>query len=178
MLVLRQTGSTHKSDPREENAIQARPIGLKGFLDKCGLGEFSGAPTGDTPVGRIRYHKPLRRTSAIMLLALISVSLLSPLFASGPQDNLPACCRRGGKHHCSMLSAEGRNTSGPSLRNSPCPQYPLHVFAVQTSSALLVAPAVAPDIRTPKRPSAILSFDVVRSANRTDANSKRGPPLA
>lgn len=48
----------------------------------------------------------MRRVPAILLLFLFSFSLFGPaLFVDG-ESNLPACCRRDGKHHCGMMSPE------------------------------------------------------------------------
>jgi hypothetical protein len=46
----------------------------------------------------------MRRTLALLLIALFSVSLFTPLFAADERRELPACCRRDGQHHCSMPS--------------------------------------------------------------------------
>jgi hypothetical protein len=65
----------------------------------------------------------MHRISAGLLIALFGLSLMSPaVFASGDDSNLPACCRRAGKHHCSMLGADP--SAGPSLRSAPCPLFP------------------------------------------------------
>ena len=71
------------------------------------------------------YDHDVRRTLAIALLALFSFSLIGPVaFASDPESNLPACCRRAGKHHCAMLTAEVGASSGPSIQASRCPYFP------------------------------------------------------
>ena len=38
----------------------------------------------------------------MLLVALFSISLFTPLLADDQRSNLPICCRRDGKHHCSM----------------------------------------------------------------------------
>lgn len=38
----------------------------------------------------------------MLLVALFSISLFTPLLAADQRSNLPICCRRDGKHHCSM----------------------------------------------------------------------------
>jgi hypothetical protein len=49
----------------------------------------------------------VRRLISIALLLIFSFPLISPLFALGgdSESRLPVCCRRHGKHHCTM-SAE------------------------------------------------------------------------
>ena len=44
----------------------------------------------------------MRRSVAILLAMLFSWLLVLPVFASSSDSNLPACCRKTGKHHCAM----------------------------------------------------------------------------
>src|SRR5579872_5652376 len=68
----------------------------------------------------------MRRISAILLLALFSFSLIGPLsFAQDAESNLPACCRRGGKHHCAMTTVRSESSSGPALQTARCPLFSL-----------------------------------------------------
>jgi len=70
------------------------------------------------------YHAVVRRALAIALLGLFSFWLIPPsAFASDPEAGLPACCRRNGKHHCSVMSAT-EQASGPALHASPCNFFP------------------------------------------------------
>ncbi|HZY64241.1 MAG TPA: hypothetical protein VFE38_17115 [Edaphobacter sp.] len=69
----------------------------------------------------------MRRFLSISLVLLFVLPLVSPLFAaSAAEANLPACCRRNGKHHCTMLSVEKQSADrspavhSPSLREK-CP---------------------------------------------------------
>lgn len=62
----------------------------------------------------------MRRVLASVLLLLFSLALASPLFASDPESNLPACCRRNGKHHCNMRMG---GDSGPGIQTAACPLY-------------------------------------------------------
>ncbi len=69
----------------------------------------------------------MRRALAAMLVVLFSFPLIAPALASGPNDSqLPACCRRNGKHHCAMQMAE--MTREPSLAlchvSEKCPYAP------------------------------------------------------
>ena len=70
------------------------------------------------------YHEVVRRALAIALLGLFCISLIPPsAFASDPEAGLPACCRRNGKHHCSMMTGGSRG-SGAALQSSPCQFFP------------------------------------------------------
>jgi hypothetical protein len=54
----------------------------------------------------------VRRILSISLLLLFMLPLVSPLFAASTEDaNVPICCRRNGRHHCTMASAAQRGTS-------------------------------------------------------------------
>ena len=116
----------------------------------------------------------MRRRFAILLLALFSFSLLSPAFGGDSEANLPACCRRSGKHHCSM-GADAPRSGVAFTANGKCPNYPGIAFfsggsiagnVTRTSSvvanswqALLPAPA-----------------RVSLHSPRAGAHHKRGPP--
>jgi hypothetical protein len=120
----------------------------------------------------------LRRFSAILLLLLFGLSLLSPLLASDSASNLPACCRRAGQHHCSDMA--GTPSSGPAFRNTGhCPMYPsgftagtlagfMGVLVVATAAILLAAEFAACN-----------SFELfVLSSLSNRAHNKRGPPCS
>lgn len=85
----------------------------------------------------------MRRIVSITLLLLISLPLISPLFAaSGADSNLRACCRRDGNHHCMMLSMDQNLATGGAdhrLTAMPerCPFYP---NPVQTTAVHLLTP--------------------------------------
>lgn len=71
----------------------------------------------------------MKRIFASALLLLISLPLIVQAMALGrdPESRLPACCRRGGMHHCAA-SAEGTlpQPGGEQLAafRSKCPLYP------------------------------------------------------
>jgi hypothetical protein len=120
----------------------------------------------------------LRRFSAILLLLLFGLSLLSPLLGSDGEANLPACCRRGGKHHCAMPAGKGSPDSGPALRgNGRCPSYP--GFGVGTTSTVYGVRPAQPSAFVPTAEFiSCNSFELrVLSSLRLRAHGKRGPPL-
>ena len=45
---------------------------------------------------------------ATFLLVWFSFSLIAPAVFANRQSDLPACCRRDGKHHCAMGRSQGR----------------------------------------------------------------------
>ena len=120
----------------------------------------------------------MRRGVAIALVSLFSCMLIAPLFASGSDADLPACCRRNGKHHCAMRMAfdAWSQRLHISLVEEKCPYTPLAAVAVHSTvyqpayASLFFAevvrhPAVAPQTNALWR----ISF--------SRARQKRGPPL-
>jgi hypothetical protein len=70
----------------------------------------------------IGYNRSVRRLLAISLLLLFSFPLVSPLLAlsANPETNLPACCRRDGKHHCQMnMQRSSASTDGAAVFATP-----------------------------------------------------------
>lgn len=60
----------------------------------------------------------MRRGAATLLLAVFSFLLIGPsLSAEDPDANLPLCCRRNGKHHCSSMA---NSSSVPIFRAARC----------------------------------------------------------
>jgi len=128
----------------------------------------------DIPFG---YTGFVRRVLSISMLLLFSFSLISPLIGSDAVEaNLPACCRRGGKHHCALLS-ESLSKQGKSIGiiAEECPFTPAvpavaHFSAIvppigdAVFAGLISHPAIHPQTAAKYR----ISFDRSRQ--------KRGPP--
>ena len=121
----------------------------------------------------------MRRFSAILLLLLFGLSLLSPLFGSDDESSLPACCRRGGNHHCSMMASSDSASSGPAFRsNGRCPFYPgFGSGTMQTFAG--ITPSTNSTFALAAKAASCNSFQLrVLSSLRLRAHSKRGPPLS
>jgi hypothetical protein len=107
-------------------------------------------------------------------MVVFGLPLALPLFsAQAAEQNLPACCRRDGRHHCSMP----KDGSQPniSIVGEKCPVAPaspaflLHFsFTPGTAAAIFAGitchPAISPQTEAQFR----VSFDRARQ--------KRGPP--
>jgi hypothetical protein len=119
----------------------------------------------------------LRRFSAILLLFLFGLALLSPLWGSDYESSLPACCRRGGKHHCAMAGGSSGLSSGPAFRNDArCPAFPGFVTGTFVGATGIVRAVVSEVALTAQRVSCA-SFELrVLSSLRLRAHAKRGPP--
>lgn len=121
----------------------------------------------------------MRRAPAALLLLVFSFPLIAPLFASGPDESqLPACCRRNGKHHCAMAMAGMGLVNVPSgyvVVSEKCPYSPFthaplmlpHVFFRQSAAAINSSACLAGIVREAEAGYRI-------SADRT--RPKRGPP--
>jgi hypothetical protein len=76
----------------------------------------------------------MRRAAAISLMMLFSFALIWPLLAPDAQANLPACCRRNGKHHCMMGTMRGSGASGSTTISAKCPCFPSGSCAVHSAA--------------------------------------------
>jgi hypothetical protein len=122
----------------------------------------------------------MRRILAISLLLLFALPMVSPLLALGPDSeaNLPACCRRNGKHHC-MMSMESVQAAlnGSHLRVVPmkCPLFPkalntaAHNELSTRAAALIFAELVS-------HRALHLQTEARARVARDCARQKRGPP--
>jgi len=118
----------------------------------------------------------MRRGVAILVALAFSWMLILPVFAASVESNLPACCRKDGKHHC-MMKMESRSASGASFvaADKKCPYFPnstatthVETFAPALSQAIFAGiiqhPAVSPQTEAGYRASYLRS------------GQKRGPP--
>jgi hypothetical protein len=125
----------------------------------------------------IRPIDSVQRIVAAGLLCLLTNSWLAPLLFSDPQSNLPACCRRDGKHRCSLIQMAGPATDDRNYTAAApkCPLYPraipkapgvqLYPFRTQRFFERIVA-------KKPITATAVIQYLV----SCTPAHQKRGPP--
>lgn len=118
------------------------------------------------------------RLLALALLFVFSSELIQPLLVGAasvnPEEQLPACCRRNGKHGCSMSRPR---TDQPAVRGV-CSEYQVRKGApAAVESALLAA---APVAATPLQAAAAPTTGgyTVHLANIARTHSGRGPPSA
>lgn len=129
------------------------------------------------------YNQAVRRLLAIAIVLLLGLPTVAPLFAlgTGADPNLPACCRRDGKHHC-MLEMSGMTSSASSksqlktvMLTERCPYgskslpgTPHPDWSLSTSAAIFAGvvahPSVAPQTESQLRVS------------EDRSRQKRGPP--
>jgi hypothetical protein len=118
----------------------------------------------------------MRRALAMLLVTLFSLPLIAPAFASTSNDaQLPACCRRGGKHHCAMVTEMGNIPSRFPVVSEKCPYSPGHApFVVQHPLAAPAIPGVAGNVAG--LTSVIRAAEAGYRISTDRTRHKRGPP--
>jgi hypothetical protein len=124
------------------------------------------------------YTPDVDRLVALLLTVLISSPLITPLLAQQPEQQLPACCRRDGKHACGMRKAPPPSTPGSTLRSQAarCPLFPTDKSV--PASTKFGTPVASIAVWASAEPS----DDVVLFSERSGmsptsrSESKRGPP--
>ena len=128
--------------------------------------------------------RALRRLLSILLLAAFFLPVVSSLRAAAQGEaRLPACCRRGGAHHCAMgmhMGAGGEDGDRqPQVRArmEACPCCPATAAGVHVDS--LSAPtAQAVFAEMVRHPAGGAQTECKWRMARDRARQKRGPPLA
>jgi hypothetical protein len=118
----------------------------------------------------------VRRILAVLLIALFGLLAVSPALSADPESNLPACCRRAGKHHCAM-AAESGASSGPAFQSGGrCPYFPGSL--VTTSSPVAIAGVFSLSIFAPPAGYSAMRCATAAGATFSPSRShqKRGPP--
>jgi hypothetical protein len=127
----------------------------------------------------------LRRLLSILLFGATLLPLIAPMLSTGAvaESTLPACCRRGGKHHCAMSAEEralmmGDGASKAVRVTAPLDQCPyrqhslgavhLQVFTPETTAARSVGVL--------QRLSAAAQAECLRRISFDRSRQKRGPP--
>ena len=122
----------------------------------------------------------MQRWSAILLLALFGLLPIAPALQADSDSTLPDCCRKAGKHHCSMSIGVEQvdEESGLTLKSNStaCPLY----------SQVKAAPARANCIAAPESalffaaiviyPTAHAQIEAHYRVSFSRAWQKRGPP--
>lgn len=78
----------------------------------------------------------MRRSIALSLMLLFGLMPMAPLLSPDADANLPACCRRNGRHHCSMrgMGQGGEGQKGFASLTEKCPCQPPATAAVHGPS--------------------------------------------
>lgn len=118
----------------------------------------------------------MRRILASLLVVLFGFSLIAQaLFASDPDSNLPACCRRNGKHHCAMMTRSGES-SGPVLLAARCPAFPSVNAIPSSQTAGLPGSSSSTRIALEMQSPSLIGIQAHSRISYSQAGQKRGPP--
>jgi hypothetical protein len=126
------------------------------------------------------YNRNLQRVCAFLLSVTFSLQLFAPLLSAEPESKLPVCCRRDGKHACSMMikspSASSSGKVSIASKKTSCPFYPTGK-SVPASDRVVVDP-IHPANWAP--PSIVVDvaeqMEVRFRISFSRATKKRGPP--
>ena len=115
----------------------------------------------------------MRRALAFLLAALFSFELIGPVLSASAAPELPACCRRNGKHHCAManMGEPSAMPADPSVKTLQprCPFFP-KVDVVPGCSIILVF-GVLPVVGAPN----LLGWTTVAPEDHRSLAALRGP---
>ncbi|MFZ3213127.1 MAG: hypothetical protein WA188_16610 [Terriglobales bacterium] len=115
----------------------------------------------------------MRRSTATALLLLMLAALLAPAALATATNPLPACCRAGGRHHCSAMAAS-IVPSGDRVQGKSCPYRKPLAFSVSVAP-----PPAAETIALAGAHSFLNNFySEVFVSHREPPHSQRGPPPA
>jgi len=115
----------------------------------------------------------VRRFPAILLVALFGFSVIGPALVVDVGTNLPACCRRDGKHHCANIETSGAGLKAVGPRCAEFPKadvFPLHFETALPGSFQLVFGALLRHRAVAVQAAAGYRISFSRS------RQKRGPP--
>ena len=125
----------------------------------------------------------MRRGFSILLILFFGLGPLSATAgASDDNSTLPACCRRGGAHHCALAMQRAAADASLPPGSTPvvsapltCPYYPGAAVAITGPvPALAASPARLPILTVGFYSAATVATPGLSSPNRT--HSGRGPP--
>lgn len=121
----------------------------------------------------------MRRLAAILVVLSCTLSWIGPVLYADPEAQLPSCCRRTGKHACSMAQTAGHLPDGAAVKVSAkkCPYFPVsRAVPVHAKTPLLKStqPMMA---LVAVRPAGLVQTEARYRVSFSRSWQKRGPPL-
>jgi hypothetical protein len=144
--------------------------------------ENAGSHFGQRSRPKSATLRALRKVIAIFLLAVFSLPFAAPLLALTPtsEANLPACCRRSGRHHCMMSMADRSEMtdSAPGFSAQPerCPYCPAALNGLHHEHGLDVSSGQQIFAGLTSSAGAVLQTQCWLRISRDRTRHKRGPP--
>ena len=129
-----------------------------------------------SPVHVLASWAFMRRWIASVVLCLVGWGPLVPMASAFTGNAIPACCRRGGKHHCMMMAGMAASEDGSpraTTKPDPCP------YRSQRATS-----AATPQIHIPRLLVQYIPLAsrltmpalVLRASRRRPSMPQRGPP--
>jgi hypothetical protein len=142
-----------------------------------GEGDFRRVAARDSVKAQSGCWKYMRQLTAILSLLQFLLLAGAPLLAADTESNLPACCRRSGKHHC-MGRMPAMLNEGASLRaaNTNCPAFPKLATAPNCSRFAVPGTSNEPNGIESTQPSILGQIDNSYHICWSRIKQKRGPP--
>jgi hypothetical protein len=117
----------------------------------------------------------VRQVIAILMTAIFSFILIVPLFASDEDSSVPLCCRRDGRHHCSMNAGETGAKSAPVIAER-CPYSPTAKFVVNATPKFHAAGSVQTEVFVFSHSKGKPQTEARGRVSFSRTLQKRGPP--
>ena len=123
----------------------------------------------------------LRWTTAAALCLCLVTPFVALLAYPDPESNLPACCRRDGKHHCAMMEqylARQKAQDGETRVRATGERCPYRSsLTTHRRHQQLAAPAVFSFYSgVESHPTIFVYVEAYARVSKTRSNLKRGPP--
>lgn len=117
----------------------------------------------------------MRRALASVLLALFSFPLMLPILRADAASMLPSCCRRAGKHHCSVDS-ESSSQEGLDPVQPKCSSYPATIAVHGNWNIAFFKNAPSIHTSLVSYPSVEARTEAQYRVSFSRSRQKRGPP--
>jgi hypothetical protein len=118
----------------------------------------------------------MRRILAIGLLLLFASAYVLPMVMSDDEQKLPPCCRRDGKHHCSMMDKiPSSGGDGFHVVRSKCPCWPSGTVSSNRQNAFVCTAALIYG-EFVSHPAFFAQTEAGYIVSRVRSHQKRGPP--
>jgi hypothetical protein len=125
----------------------------------------------------------MRRFAAMLLLVTLCSFLSAPLLAlsSNRQNDLPACCRNDGKHHCmASMGIDSESALAPARISAPfekCPLFPKAILPGPATRQLYTLPSSGTFYAALRsHPACTMQVEALYRVSFDRARQKRGPP--
>jgi hypothetical protein len=125
----------------------------------------------------------MRRVPAILLVFVFSFSLIASALFVDAASNLPACCRRDGKHHCGVTDRDMADTAqtpasglAADARHAKCPLFPNGGAVLPQSGAALLTASQPAGVSIASQMVTAAQGDAGYRISFNCSHQKRGPP--